>query len=414
MTFSSQTTADRFIRYAKIDTQADPFSLSSPSTMKQKELGHLLHQELQNAGISSEIDQFGYVYAHLESNSSKTVPHICFCAHMDTAPDCSGTDVKPILHHHYLGQDLILPDDPNIIISPKEFPELLSKIGEDIITASGLTLLGSDDKSGVTSIMEAIIFLKNNPQIKHGRICVLFTTDEEIGHGVDHVDLKKLDAQYAYTMDSGNIGSMEDETFSADACSIHITGVSTHPGYAKNTMENAIKIAGEIIANLPKEILCPESTEGRQGFVHPTKIEGQLESARIDFIIRDFDTKKLNEHVAVIKKICDQVMQNYPKSTYTLVQKEQYRNMKEILISHPQVADYASQAIESAGIKLNKGIIRGGTDGSRLSFMGLPCPNIFAGEHGIHSKKEWTSVQEMNKAAEVIIRICQLWETNAV
>ncbi len=413
MNFNFPSLADRFIRYAKIDTQADPYSNTSPSTEKQKNLSNLLLNELKVEGIKVEQDQFGYIYAELPSNSEKNLATICFCAHMDTAPDCSGTNVKPILHKNYQGEDIILPDDPSIKISVSEFPELLQKTGQDIITASGLTLLGSDDKSGITAIMEALIFLHRNPQIKHGIIKALFTTDEEIGRGVNHVDLKKLAADYCYTMDSGDVGYLEDETFSADACSVIITGVSTHPGYAKNRMENAIKIASEIIAALPKDKLSPETTEHKEGFIHPMKLEAQLESAKIDFIIRDFVTSKLNDHVKVLKDACEKVIINYPNSKYTLNQTEQYRNMKEVLVNHPQVMSYAVQAIQEAGIPLRQGIIRGGTDGSRLSFMGLPCPNIFAGEHGIHSKKEWTTVQDMEKAAEVIIRICNIWEVNS-
>lgn len=413
MNFNFPSLADRFIRYAEIDTQADPYSNTSPSTEKQKNLSNLLLNELKVEGIKVEQDQFGYIYAELPSNSEKNLATICFCAHMDTAPDCSGTNVKPILHKNYQGEDIILPDDPSIKISVSEFPELLQKKGQDIITASGLTLLGSDDKSGITAIMEALIFLHRNPQIKHGIIKALFTTDEEIGRGVNHVDLKKLAADYCYTMDSGDVGYLEDETFSADACSVIITGVSTHPGYAKNRMENAIKIASEIIAALPKDKLSPETTEHKEGFIHPMKLEAQLESAKIDFIIRDFVTSKLNDHVKVLKDACEKVIINYPNSKYTLNQTEQYRNMKEVLVNHPQVMNYAVQAIQEAGIPLRQGIIRGGTDGSRLSFMGLPCPNIFAGEHGIHSKKEWTTVQDMEKAAEVIIRICNIWEANS-
>ena len=413
MNFNFPSLAERFIRYAEIDTQADPYSKTSPSTEKQKNLSNLILNELKVEGIKVEQDQFGYIYAELPSNSEKNLATICFCAHMDTAPDCSGTNVKPILHKNYQGEDIILPDDPSIKISVSEFPELLQKTGQDIITASGLTLLGSDDKSGITAIMEALIFLHRNPQIKHGIIKALFTTDEEIGRGVNHVDLKKLAADYCYTMDSGDVGYLEDETFSADACSVIITGVSTHPGYAKNRMENAIKIASEIIAALPKDKLSPETTEHKEGFIHPMKLEAQLESAKIDFIIRDFVTSKLNDHVKVLKDTCEKVIINYPNSKYTLNQTEQYRNMKEVLVNHPQVMSYAVQAIQEAGIPLRQGIIRGGTDGSRLSFMGLPCPNIFAGEHGIHSKKEWTTVQDMEKAAEVIIRICNIWEANS-
>jgi tripeptide aminopeptidase len=400
-----ETTADRFIRYAKIDTQADPASSSSPSTAKQKNLSVMLFQELTAAGIQAETDEFGYVYARIPANNADKKSKIFFCAHVDTAPDCSGTDVKPILHEHYNGGDLVLPDDSTVVISPADFPDLNQKIGLDLITASGHTLLGADDKAGVTAIMEAALFLKKHPDIEHGEMIIFFTTDEEIGHGVDHVNIQKLGADFGYTLDGGPIGSLEDETFSADACTIKIKGVSTHPGYAKGKMENAIKIAGEILAALPKHRMSPESTEDYEGFVHPTRLEGNLEHAEIDFIIRDFVTSKLDQHVAELTSICQQVMDSFPNSNFEISRKEQYRNMKEVLDKHPEVCRRAEEAITASGLKLIKGHIRGGTDGSRLSFMGLPCPNLFAGEYGIHSKKEWVCVQDMQKASEVIIRM---------
>ncbi len=406
-------TADRFIRYARIDTQSDPASMDYPSTKKQLDLLKLLCDELKEAGIDVEMDSYGYVYALLPSNSDKKLPTICFCAHVDTAPDCSGTNVKPILHRNYAGQNLVLPDDLSIVISPEAYPALKNKFGENIITASGLTLLGADDKAGVTAIMEAAIYLKNHPEIKHGPIRILFTPDEEIGKGVANLNMNTLNADFGYTLDGGPLGDLEDETFSADAVNITIEGVSVHPGYAKGKMENAIKIASEIIAALPKDKLAPEVTEGRQGFVHPVKIEAELEKAKIYFIIRDFETAKLKEHEETLEQIVKQIMINYPASNYTFSVSEQYRNMKEVLINHPEVAHYAELAMIEAGITPNKGLIRGGTDGSKLSFMGLPCPNLFAGEHAIHSKKEWVSEQDMQKAAEVIIRICQLCERNA-
>ncbi|MBK7231427.1 MAG: peptidase T [Saprospiraceae bacterium] len=397
--------ADRFMRYVRIDTQADPFSSSSPSTEKQKDLSRLLHNELKEAGIEAEMDEFGYVYAWIPSNSETTGPRIFFCAHVDTAPDCSGTDVKPLLHQNYQGQEIILPDDQSIKITTTEFPHLESKIGEDLITASGLTLLGADDKAGVCAIMEAALFVHKHPELKHHGISILFTTDEEIGHGVDHVNVSKVRADFGFTLDGGEIGSLEDETFSADACTIFIKGVSTHPGYAKGKMENAIKIASRIIDHLPKDQLSPETTERNQGFVHPTRVSGQLESAEIDFIIRDFKTSLLDQHFLKIEQTCKEVIQHYPGSSFTIVRKVQYRNMKEILVDRPEITQLAEKAIAESNIPLKKGQIRGGTDGSRLSFMGLPCPNLFAGEHGIHSKKEWVSVQDMKKAAEVIVRI---------
>lgn len=405
--------AERFMKYATIDTQANPFSESVPSTEKQLNLSRLLVEELKQAGIEdAELDAFGYVYASIPSNSDKSLPVICFCAHVDTAPDCSGTDVKPLLHKNYQLQDLLLPDDTSICISPTEFPELLTKAGEDIITASGLTLLGADDKAGIAAIMEAAIYLHKHPEIKHGKIRLLFTPDEEIGRGVNHIDMQKLGADFGYTLDGGEKGSLEDETFSADAVHIKIKGVSTHPGYAKNKMENAIKIAADLIAALPQDHLIPERTSGKEGFVHPVKVESELEQAQIHFIIRDFETARLHEYEDYLKNLLDRILKKYPKSQSEFSVTEQYRNMKEILSKNPQAVEYAEEAIKSAGLQLLKGSIRGGTDGSRLSFMGLPCPNLFAGEQAIHSKKEWVSVQDMQKAAEVIVRICQICEKN--
>ena len=407
------TTSERFMRYAAIDTQADPLSTNYPSSEKQKELSKLIASELELAGISFELNEFGYIYARIPSNSNKKVPTICFCAHLDTAPDCSGSGVKPLLHRSYNGDVIILPDDPSVILDPAEIAELAQKKGEDIITASGLTLLGADDKAGVCCIMEASLYLLRHPEIKHGEVVLLFTTDEEIGRGVDKVDIDKLKSDFGYTMDSGALGSFEDETFSADACSIEIDGISTHPGYAKGKMQNALKIASEIIASLPKDRLCPEATDEREGFVHPTRITGELGHARIEFILRDFDTEKLTEHYNEILRICDDVTRRYPGSFYKASRKEQYRNMKEVLVKHPEVSNYAIRAIQQSGISLKQGIIRGGTDGSRLSFMGLPCPNIFAGEQAIHSKKEWVSVQDMQKASEVIVRILSICEAES-
>lgn len=410
---SFPTLPDRFIRYARIDTEANPQSDSYPSSEKQKELSRLIVSELQAAQIQCESNEYGYVYAWIPSNSDKPIPGICFCAHLDTAPDCSGTNVKPILHTNYQAHNIVLPDDPTVVISPEEFPVLYSKIGEDIITASGLTLLGSDDKSGVCAIMEAALFIVANPSIKHGNISILFTTDEEIGKGVDKVDLKKVNAQYGYTLDSGELGCIEEETFSADACTIEINGISTHPGYAKNKMQNAIKIASSIISHLPKDRLSPESTAGDQGFIHPTRLSGELGNAKIDFILRDFKTTNLDSHFEEIISICNDVIQEFPGASFKVERKEQYRNMKEILIQHPIVSSIAMEAMLDAGITPKQGIIRGGTDGSRLSFMGLPCPNIFAGEQAIHSKKEWVSVQDMKKATEVILRIIMKFEQNS-
>lgn len=405
------TVTERFLNYVKIDTQSDPNSPTCPSTEKQKNLGKLLVEELLSIGITdAEMDENGYVYGTLTSNTNKKVPVICFCSHMDTSPDCSGKDVNPIIHKNYDGKNIVLPKDISQTLRTSEHPALLDQVGNDIITADGTTLLGADNKAGVAEIMDAVYQLINNPSIKHGDIKILFTPDEEIGRGVDKVNLKKLAADFAYTMDGETRGHIEDETFSADGLSIKIHGVASHPGFAKNKMENAIKIASDIIASLPKNSMSPETTEGREGFVHPVSISGGMESANIQFIIRDFDTAKLNDHEQLIADIAEKVIKNYPGSSYTIEVGDQYRNMKEILVQNPQLVEYAEEAIRRAGMTPVSGGIRGGTDGSRLSFMGLPCPNIFAGEHAFHSKLEWVSVQDMQLAVDTIIHLVQIWE----
>jgi tripeptide aminopeptidase len=407
----SQELLDRFLRYVQVDTEADPESQTIPSSLKQIDLSRILEEECRKMGLEEvELSKEGYVYASLPSNSDKPVPTICFCSHVDTAPDCSGKDVKPLVHRSYQGQDIVLPDDKSQVINPDGHPVLKEHLGEDIITASGKTLLGADDKSGIAIIMQTLAYLKAHPEIKRGKIRALFTTDEEIGKGVDHVDMDKLGADYGYTLDGGRKGSFEDETFSADALTLTIKGVSAHPGYAKGKMEHAIKIASEIVAALPKDTLSPESTSGREGFVHPVQITGELETAKVLFIIRDFDTDKLPEHSNVIRQIAEQVMKNYPGSRFDIEVKEQYRNMKEILQDHPRVSAFAEDAIRRAGMEVIKQPIRGGTDGSRLSFMGLPCANIFTGMHGIHSKQEWISLQDMERSMQTLVHLVQIWE----
>jgi len=405
---------DRFSRYVQIDTQSDPKSTSSPSTEKQKNLGKLLVEELLSFGISdAHLDQYGYVYATIPSNSTKVVPVICFCSHMDTSPDCSGLNVKPIVHRNYQGQDLVLPDDESVILKMSEHPDLQNQLGNDIITASGTTLLGADNKAGVAEIMEAAAFIVANTDIKHGEIKILFTPDEEIGRGVDHVDLDKLGADFAYTIDGETCGSIEDETFSADGATLKIHGVSSHPGFAKGKMQSAIKILADVIQSLPKDTLSPESTAHKEGFIHPVDIQGNVEEARADFIIRDFDDELLAEHGKTLERIVQDVVMAYPDTEYELEIHEQYRNMKKVLDQHPQVIEYGKLAIERAGVQPKQQSIRGGTDGSRLSLMGLPCPNIFAGEHAFHGKQEWVSVQDMEKAVQTIINIAAIWEEKA-
>jgi tripeptide aminopeptidase len=332
---------------------------------------------------------------------------------MDTSPDCSGKDVKPQLVKNYQGGDIVLPGDSSQIIRAAEHEELANQIGNDIVTTDGTTLLGADNKAGVAEIMDAAKFLIANPQIKHGPIKILFTPDEEIGRGVDKADLKKLGADFGYTMDGETAGHLEDETFSADGATITIEGVSTHPGFAKGKMEHAIKIAARIIDALPKDTCSPETTEGREGFVHPTGISGTLESATIHLIVRDFTVQGLRQKAAMLEDIIKAVMKDYPRSTYKLAIKEQYRNMKEVVDRHPEIVDNAVEAIRRAGLKPVRSSIRGGTDGSRLSFMGLPCPNIFAGEHAFHSRLEWVSVQDMQAAVRTIVHLAMIFEERA-
>jgi tripeptide aminopeptidase len=407
----SDTVTDRFLRYTAIDTQSDPRSATSPSTEKQKNLGRLLVSELLEMGISDvHLDDFGYVYASIPGNTEKQVPVICFCSHMDTSPDCSGENVKAIIHQNYQGQDIILPDDSTQIIYMNDHPDLKNQIGNDLITASGSTLLGADNKAGIAEIMDAAQFLINHPEIKHGTIKILFTPDEEIGRGVDHVDIKKLGADFAYTVDGESAGSIENETFSANGVKVIIHGVSAHPGFAKNKMESAIKIASAIVSLLPKATLTPESSSDLDGFIHPVSISGSVEVAEIEFIIRDFDTELLRSHELVLEQTIQQAIKAYPNSSYEFIVEEQYRNMKSVLDRYPNLTQLGIEAIERSGLKAKLQSIRGGTDGSRLSFMGLPCPNIFAGEHAFHSKQEWVSVQDMQKAVQTLVNLAMIWE----
>ncbi len=409
------TCVERFMRYVQIDTQSNPQSNTSPSTEKQINLSKVLVAELQSMGIAdAHVDEYGYVYATIASNTEKNVPVLCFCSHVDTAPDCSGTNVKPILHENYNGKDIALPDDSTIVLSPKEFTYLKKHIGYDIITASGHTLLGSDDKAGVAEIMDFANFIMTHPEVKHGTIKILFTPDEEIGKGTAKLDMAKLGAQFGYTLDGGEMGTLEDETFSADAATITIHGVIAHPGYAKGYMVNALKIAGEILDALPKKSFSPETTKKREGFVHPVRVEGLAEKATIEFIVRDFDREGLKDNGERLQKIAEKVLHKHPKASMEFKLTEQYRNMKEVLDKHPEVVEYAEKAYKKSGLKVKKQSIRGGTDGSRLSFMGLPCPNLFTGMQGIHSKKEWIGVKDMKKAVEVLVNLVQVWEEKSI
>ena len=399
------------MRYVQVDTQSDGASPSQPSTEKQKDLSRILEAELKAIGLTdAELDEHGYVYATIPATTDKEMPVLCFCAHVDTSPDVTGKGVKPILHKAWNGDDITLPDDHSIVIKTQNHPYLKQRIGDDIITASGTTLLGADDKAGVAVIMDLAQYLIQHPEIKHGKIRVLFTPDEEIGRGVNAVDMNRLGADFGYTLDGGERGHLEGESFSADGMTMIFNGVSAHPGYAKGKLESAIKAAGYFVSLLPQDSWSPETTNDMTGFVHPVSISGTIEQAKVQFIIRDFETAKLAEYEDNLKTIAQDALKRYPKVTIDFEVQEQYRNMREMLDQHPQVMAYAETAYQRAGIVAERISIRGGTDGSRLSFMGLPCPNIFTGEMGIHSKQEYVSVQDMEKAVEVLVELVQVWE----
>ena len=400
----------RFCNYVKIDTQSDPESTTFPSTEKQKDLSRVLVAELLEMGLTdAHLDEYGYVYATLPSNVNKKVPVICFCSHVDTSPDCTGANVKPIVHRNYQGQDIVLPDDTSQVIKPSEHPYLLERIGDDIVTASGTTLLGADDKAGVAVIMDFVQKMVQNPNIPHGDIKILFTPDEEIGHGVDYINIDKLGADYGYTLDAGERGCYEDETFSADGATVNFYGISAHPGYAKDKLVNALKIAGDFLSRLPKNEWSPETTSDREGFVHPVTMGGGAEHAYVKFIVRDFITANLAEHEAKLKALMEATVAEYTGATASMEVAEQYRNMKDVVQLTPEISEYAIKAIEMAGMTPQLTSARGGTDGSRLSFMGLPCPNIFTGEMAFHGKHEYVSVQDMEKASEVLVHLSGLW-----
>lgn len=409
---SPDNVAERFMRYVQVDTQSDPTSSAHPTTEKQKNLSKLLHGELLGMGITDvTTDGYGYVYATIDGNSDKkNIPAICFCAHIDTAPDCSGTNIKPILHRYYDGADIVLPDDTTQVLTMSASPYLKEHINHGVITASGLTLLGADDKSGIAAIMEAALYFMQYPLVKHGNIKILFTPDEEVGKGTAKVDMQKLGAQFGYTLDGGEAGCLEDETFSADAATISISGVIVHPGYAKDKLVNALKIAGAVLDALPKNEWSPETTSGSEGFVHPVAINGIAEKATLQFIVRDFTVAGLQQHHDRLKKIAMEVVAGFNGANMEYTITEQYRNMKEVLDQHPLVVAYAEEAIQRAGLTLKKESIRGGTDGSRFSYIGMPCPNIFTGMQNIHSKLEWIGTKDMAKAAETIVHLSMIWE----
>jgi tripeptide aminopeptidase len=408
------TLAERFMRYVQVDTESDPNSDTQPSTEKQKDLSRILVEELIAMGITdAELDHSGYVYASIPATTEKQVPVLCFCSHVDTAPDVTGKDVKPVLHKNYQGGDILFADDETLVLTPQDHPYLKERTGDDIITASGKTLLGADDKAGVAIIMDFAQYMMQHTEIPHGRIRILLTPDEEIGRGVNAVDMQKLGADFGYTLDGGPRGTLEGESFSADSATVIFEGISAHPGYAKGKMVSAARVAAAFIDSLPKDSWCPEMTHGREGFVHIVHMEGGVEKSTVQFIVRDFDTSKLAEHEERLGKLAQAAIEKFPGAHYQLVVKEQYRNMREILDQNPFVMAHAEEAYKRAGMTAVTESIRGGTDGSRLSFMGLPCPNIFTGEMAIHSRKEYVSVQDMEKAVETLVHLVQVWEEEA-
>jgi len=404
---------DRFLKYVKYDTQSDEDSTSFPSTEKQKILSKDLAGELKQLGLKdAHMDEWGYVMATLPSNTNKKVDPIAFISHIDTSPAVSGKDVKPVIRKNYQGGDIKL-EHGGWVIKEDENPYLKEMIGNDIITTDGTTLLGADNKAGVAEIVDTINYLLTHPEVKHGDIKVCFTPDEEVGRGTEKIDLKKLGAKYAYTIDGSSRGELETETFSADAVVIKFFGKNIHPGYAKDIMINSIKIASRFIEKLPKDSLSPETTEGREGYVHCGAFNGNEELTTLKFIIRDFEAPKLKEYEDLLKKLAEETVKEFPGSRMEFQVIEQYRNMKEVLDKHPQVTEYAMEAMNRLGIKPIMHPIRGGTDGSRLSFMGLPTPNIFAGEQSFHSQIEWVAIQDMEMAVKTIVEVAKVWEERA-
>ena len=405
------TVVDRFQKYVKYETTSDEESTTFPSDTKQLELSKYLVDELKSIGMKDvEMDQYGYVMATLPSNTNKDVPVIGFIAHVDTSPAVSGKDVNPIIHKNYQGGDIVLPKDTTKIIDAANNPELKDMIGFDIITTDGTTLLGADDKAGVAEIIDAMNYLITHPEEKHGIIKVCFTPDEEVGRGTEKFDVAKFGAKYAYTIDGSTRGEVETETFSADAVIIKFNGKNVHPGYAKGKMINAIKMAAAFLEMLPKDSLSPETTEKMEGYVHPTSTNGNETQTVVKFIIRDFKADKLKEYEAQLKNLCEKTIAKFPGSSFDFEVIEQYRNMKYILDQHPQVEQYAVEALERLGIKPIKSSIRGGTDGSRLSYMGLPTPNLFAGGHNFHAYTEYVAIQDMHEAVKMIVTLASVWE----
>ncbi|MGQ9854047.1 MAG: peptidase T [Candidatus Oleimicrobiaceae bacterium] len=405
----AETVLERFLRYVRYDTQSAEDAPTYPSTEKQKELARLLVEELKAMGLHAWMDEHGYVHGELPANSSKRIPTIGLIAHMDTSPEVSGAGVKPQLHRNYQGGDLVLPGDPSVVIRAVENEALAAQTGHDIVTSDGTTLLGADDKAGIAEIFTALQYLVDHPEIEHGPIKVAITPDEEVGTGTKFFDVKEFGADYAYTVDGETLGEIENETFCADTVVMTIRGVNVHPGYAKGKLVNAIKIAAEIIDQLPKNALSPETTAGREGYVHPHHIAGGVEATTVKFLIRDFTVEGLKKHEEMLRLLAEKVVTRHPKARLEFAVEESYRNMKYKLDEDPKVVEYALEAVRRAGVEPRLSMIRGGTDGARLCYQGLLTPNIFTGGHNFHSKQEWISAQDMEKAVDVLVHLLQVW-----
>jgi tripeptide aminopeptidase len=402
---------DRFLSYVKYDTQSSDNTNAYPSTLKQLELSKRLLKELKELGLTDAVlNEHGYVLATLPANVSHKVPVIGLIAHVDTSPDVSGKDVNPIINKNYQGGDIVLKNNKNQIIRYDMNPALKNCIGHDIITTDGTTLLGADNKAGIAEIMGALGYLIKNPDIPHGKIRVAFTVDEEVGAGTQYFNVTEFGADYAYTIDGETVGEVEDETFCADTAIVKIEGVNVHPGYAKNKLINAVKVGADLLEMLPKDGMSPETTEKKEGYLHPHHIKGGVEETEIIFLVRDFEVGGLKEKETYLQNLCEKLSTKYAPAKVSLEIKESYRNMKIKLDEVPEVVDYALEAVKRSGIEPIKNIIRGGTDGARLSFMGLPTPNIFTGGHNFHSQLEWISIQDMEKAVETIVNIVKIWE----
>ena len=402
---------NRFLRYVTFDTRSDEQSSRFPSTPGQLVLLRELLVELKALGLDDAgMDEYGYVMATIPATPGReAAPVIGFIAHVDTSPEMPGHDVRPIVHERYDGRDLILPDDPGGVLRASDNPALASQMGNDIVTASGLTLLGADDKAGVAEIVAAAEHLMAHPEIPHGPVRIAFTPDEEIGRGANHFSVERFGATCAYTLDGGGRGELEFESFSADAITVTFKGFNTHPGYAKGRMVNAIRVAADFVARLPRDGMSPETTDGYDGYLHPYQIQASVDRTSVKVLVRDFVTAGLQDKASRVEDIARDVIRAHPGASVEFAVEESYRNMREVLERHPQVIDYARRAIRLAGLEPVERPIRGGTDGSRLSFMGLPTPNLFAGEHNFHSRLEWVSAQDMDKAVEVIVKLSEVW-----